>query len=55
MRTASLLALAALAAASAAQADSGHDHGIASDSGNTTLAPFDIVHTRISTEGSINR
>jgi hypothetical protein len=54
MRIGPLLAVA-LATVSAAQADSGHDHGIASDSRNATLAPFDIVHTRISTEGSLNR
>ena len=39
----------------AALADGAHDHsgGIASDAGNATLAPLDIVHTRITTEGNV--
>lgn len=39
----------------AALADGAHDHsgGIASDAGNATLAPFDIVHTRITAEGNV--
>lgn len=36
-----------------ALADTSHDHsgGITSEAGNAALAPFDIVHTRITTEG----
>ena len=39
----------------AALADGAHDHsgGIASDPGNATPAPLDIVHTRITTEGNV--
>ena len=46
------IALALLPAA--ALADGAHDHsgGIASETGNAALAPFDIVHTRITTEGN---
>ncbi len=48
--------LAALVAALplAAGADGAHDHsgGIAAASGNGAAAPFDIVHTRITTEGN---
>lgn len=38
-----------------ALADGAHDHsgGIASETGNAKLAPFDIVHTAITTEGNI--
>ncbi|MCB2130581.1 MAG: hypothetical protein KDE03_16295 [Rhodobacteraceae bacterium] len=38
-----------------ALAGGAHDHsgGIASDAGNAKLAPFDIVHTRITTEGNV--
>lgn len=48
--------LAALAGLpGAAVADSAHDHsgGIAAAAGNASLAPFDIVHTRITTEGNV--
>ena len=36
-------------------ADGGHDHqgGLAAEAGNAGLAPFDIVHTRITTEGNV--
>lgn len=48
-----IAALAALVAG-AAQADGTHDHsgGITASGGNAELAPFDIVHTRITTEGN---
>lgn len=38
-----------------ALASGAHDHGggIATKAGNATLAPFDIVHTRITTDGNI--
>lgn len=51
LRTAALIAALPLAAL----ADGSHDHsgGIAADGGNATLAPFDIVHTRITTEGNV--
>jgi hypothetical protein len=48
--------IAALAALPGlALADGAHDHtgGIASDAGNAALAPFDIVHTRITAKGNI--
>lgn len=50
-----ILATALAALPGLALADGAHDHGggIASDAGNATLAPFDIVHTRITTEGRI--
>ena len=48
---------AALAAALplSAQADGAHDHsgGITAAPGNAASAPFDIVHTRITTEGNV--
>lgn len=50
-----ILAAALAALPGVALADGAHDHsgGIASDAGNATLAPFDIVHTRITTEGNV--
>jgi hypothetical protein len=49
--------LAALSAlpATTTLADGTHDHsgGIAAEAGNAALAPFDIVHTSITTEGNI--
>lgn len=50
-----LALLAAVAAVPVAGgADGSHDHagGIVAVAGNATLAPFDIVHTRITTEGN---
>jgi hypothetical protein len=49
------LFLAALALPCAALADGAHDHsgGIQAAAGNAALAPFDIVHTRITTEGNV--
>ena len=58
-RTAHLLPILAAALAAmpplAALADGTHDHGggIASPTGNAAMAPFDIVHTRITTEGQV--
>ncbi len=51
LRTAALIVALPLAAL----ADGSHDHsgGFAADGGNATLAPFDIVHTRITTEGNV--
>ncbi len=46
-----LAALAALPAATLADGTHDHSGGIAAESG--TAAPFDIVHTRITTEGNI--
>ena len=50
-----ILAAALAALPGVALANGAHDHsgGIASDAGNATLAPFDIVHTRITTEGNV--
>ncbi len=52
----SLVALAIPATfAGAALADDKHDHagGIRSEAGTVALAPFDIVHTKIATEGNV--
>lgn len=46
-------ALLAALAGLPAGADGDHSGGIAAEAGNASLAPFDIVHTRITTEGNV--
>ncbi len=42
-----------LGAAQTSFADSSHNHGIKSDKSAKVLAPFDIVHTKITSEGNV--
>jgi hypothetical protein len=52
-RIQTIIAAAALALSMAAQAHTGHTGGIQTPPDRNVKAPFDIVHTRITTEGNV--